>query len=123
MFSQHINYPILQEKPQIFAACLAVVLVLSFGLLFLSQWRRAAAIVAVIIACAWIILLLPDLGEYLSSRRATDDWIVEPFHRELHVFGYVLVFMPALFVAFGIRLLRKKTSNQAMQRTPGRFAF
>ncbi len=101
MISNHINYAILQEKSQIFAICFVVVLALSVGLFFPSRWRRFAAIAACILAAVWVVLLLPDIGYYLTSRRATEDWIVEPFHRELQVLEYVLIFMPALFAFCG----------------------
>jgi hypothetical protein len=107
MFSQHINYPILQENPRIFAICLLVVLAISVGLFVLSRWRRSTAVVACLITCAWIILLLPDVDYYFSPERGP-EWIVEPFYRQHYVLGYLLIFMPVPFVLVGWHLLRRR---------------
>src|SRR5882762_5503275 len=107
MVAVSLNYPIFNEKPWLFAACFVIVLVFSFGLFLLSRWRRWAAATAVLIVCAWIILLEPDLQYYLETRRGSPNSIVEPFYREYYTRGYILVFMPLPFVLLGLWLRRQ----------------
>jgi hypothetical protein len=109
MVSIYVNYPILQEKPWLFAACLAVVLVLSFALFALARWHRWAAVGAVIATVAWILLFLPDIQYYLEVRSASPNSIVEPFERRYYVFGYILVLLPVPFVLLGLWMQRKRT--------------
>ena len=96
-----LNWPILNEKPLLFAGCFVVVLTFSVGLLLLARWRRWAAISASVLALAWILFLEPDLQYYLDVRHATAESIIEPFYRQHYVRGYILVFMPTLFVLLG----------------------
>ena len=108
MVSVVVNYPILQEKPWLFAACLAVVLVLSFALFSLARWRRSA-VGAITAAVAWILLFFPDIQYYLEVRSASPNSIVEPFERRYYVFGYILVLLPVAFVLLGLFMQRKRT--------------
>ncbi|MGC1320975.1 MAG: hypothetical protein WA849_02215 [Candidatus Udaeobacter sp.] len=103
-----LNYPIFNEKPWLFAACLIVVLAFSILLFFLASRRSWVAIVAVFVALVWIILLEPDLQYYLETRNASSDSIVEPFYREYYIRGYILVFMPLPFVLLGLRFRRRR---------------
>ena len=108
MFSQYISYPTLQENPLLFLICFGVVLAFSFALFFLSRWRVAAAVVACLITFGWIVSLLPDIGDYIASRSRTEDTLYCPAPRSYYLLGYFLIFMPAGFVAYGVRALRRK---------------
>ena len=109
MVSMSLNYPILQEKPWLFAFCFAVTLVVSVGLFLLSRWCRWAAFVAVLLTALWILLLLPDFQYYFEIHDASADSIVEPFYRQHYILGYILVFLPVPFVLRGLALQRRRT--------------
>lgn len=110
MLSISVNYPILQEKPWLFAACLAVVLVLSLALFSLARRRRWAGAGAIIATVVWILLFLPDIRYYLEVRNAPPNSIVEPFERRYYLLGYVLVLLPVPFVLLGLRMQRKRST-------------
>jgi hypothetical protein len=109
MMNVSLNYPILQEKPWLFAMCFAFTLIVSLGLFLLCRWRRWAAFTAILLTALWILLLLPDFQYYLEIRDASADSIVEPFYREHYILGYILVFLPVPFVVRGLFLRRKRT--------------
>jgi hypothetical protein len=108
MLSIAVNYPILQEKPWLFAACLAVVFVLSLALLSLARWHRWTGAGAIIATAVWILLFLPDIQYYLEVHNASPNSIVEPFERRYYVLGYVLVFLPVPFLLLGLWMQRKR---------------
>ena len=109
MLSVAVNYPILQEKPWLFAGCLAVVVVLSLALLLLARWHRWAGFGAIIATVVWILLFLPDIQYYLEVRSASPDSIVEPFERRYYILGYVLVLLPLPFLILGLWMQRKRS--------------
>lgn len=98
-----LNWPILNEKPWLFA----IVLVFSIGLFLLARSRRWTAIAALAIALAWILYFEPDLQYYLDIRHAATDSIIEPLLREYYIRGYILAFMPLPFVMLGLWLRRR----------------
>jgi hypothetical protein len=108
MLNVAVNYPILQEKPWLFAAYLAVVIVISLALLSLARWHRWAGAVAIIATVIWILLFLPDIQYYIEVRNASPDSIVEPFDRRYYILGYVLVLLPVPFLIFGLWMQRKR---------------
>ena len=122
MVAVSLNYPILQEKPWLFAMCFGVALMVSSGLFLLCRWRRSAAFAAILLTALWVLLLLPDFQYYLEIRDATADSIVEPFYRQHYILGYILVFLPIPFVVRGLFQPRRTPSNQAMERTSDRSA-
>ena len=109
MLSIAVNYPILQEKPWLFAACLAVVLVLSLALFALARWHRWAGAGAIIATVVWILLFLPDIQYYLEVRNASPNSIVEPFERRYYLLGYVLVLLPVPFLFLGLWMQRRRS--------------
>jgi len=108
MFSDEIGYPLLYERLDMFAICLAVVSAVSLGLLFLARWRALTAILAAVASCAWIVLLLPDLGGHFTPPLSPDMlWCPAPRH--YYIPAYALILLPAVFVVFGIHALWRRT--------------
>jgi hypothetical protein len=104
-----VNYGFLNDSRQLFAGCLAVVLLLSLALFLLCRWRAWTAIISVIFTLAWVAFLLPDTQYYLATRDATPDSIVEPFYRANQIFGYIIVLLPVPFVVSGLYLRSRRT--------------
>ena len=113
-----LQFPILNDNPALFACFLLAVVLFSFAMLLLARWHRGSAITASVITGLWIVLLLPDLWYYLSERFAPSGAIVEPFHRELWTRGYILIFMPLLFLLVGLYLRRRRKPRDEANGRP-----
>ena len=97
-----LDWPALIQKPWLFACCVGAVLLFSFALFLLARWRWQTAVAAVAVTLVWFFFLEPYLQYYLDTRDASARDIVEPFYLRDFYPGYIIVYIPVLFVSAGL---------------------
>ena len=95
------HYAVFYELKLAFAICLSFVALMAAALYFLCRAGRRTATFAALFTTVWVLLLLPETQYYLGTRDATENSIVEPFHRRYESLGYILALLPVPFVLFG----------------------